>query len=264
MKELGRLDMQKSQQIDGDQLLASAVAYLIEGGDTYLAEQLCFCTVEDVFTEHVDDFGDGRVEFRLGIRLRGPRAACDLVNDGFGQESRTAWEAFAAALPYGDHLSTLQARATIHVPDANWRTELLELAKGKGVSNQAVGADSSHLWQGFKFRSASEIKIAGALDRAGLLFFPLPKARVSPAEKDRLNVEPDFVICDEGRWGILEVDGAPFHPPQRSAIEHNRDRMFKRHGVVCVERFDSNRCFNEPDKVVEEFRLLMVKAYRRP
>jgi hypothetical protein len=184
------------------------------------------------------------------------------VNHDSG-ESRLIFEALAAALPYDENLSHVEARATVHVPDPNWRTELLELAKGKGVSNQASGADTHHLWQRFKFRSATEIKIAEALDRAGVLFFPLPKARVV-TESGRMNVEPDFVVCHEGRWGILEVDGEPFHPAERSAIEHDRDRLFRRHGVVCVERFDAKRCYANPDKTVEEFLLLMVKSYRRP
>jgi hypothetical protein len=258
---MGAKVMDDSQQT-ADQLLASAVAYLIEGDDTYLAEQLSFCSVEDFVTDRIDDYGDGRVEFHVGIRLRGPRAACELLNED-SHERGLLLEAFSAALPYGEHLGSLQARATAHVPDQNWRTELRELAKGKGVSNQASNADTNHLWQGFKFRSATEIKIAEALDRAGVLFFPLPKARVV-TPNGHMNVEPDFVICHEGRWGILEVDGEPFHPAERSAIEHDRDRLFRRHGVVCVERFDSKKCYSNPDKTVEEFLLLMVKSYRRP
>lgn len=253
--------MGSAQQFDQDRILASAVAYLIEGGDDHLAEQLSFCKVAEYFTEHVDDYGDGRVEFQMGIRLVGPRIACELINE-VSLEQRVIIKALEAALPYGEHLRSVEARATVHAPDAHWRTELQEVAKGKGISNQASGADTNHLWQGFKFRSATEIKIAEALDRAGVLFFPLAKARVV-TPNGRMNVEPDFVICHEGRWGILEVDGEPFHPPERSAIEHDRDRLFRRHGVVCVERFDSKKCYANPDRTVEEFLLLMEKAYRR-
>lgn len=171
--------------------------------------------------------------------------------------------AIVNALPFGYWISHLTARASLFTPDQNWRSDLNELIKGKGVSNQASGAETARLWQGFRFRSATEIKIAEALDRAGVLFFPLPKARVVTAS-GHMNVEPDFVICDEGRWGILEVDGEPFHPAERSAIEHDRDRLFRRHGVVCVERFDAKGCYASPAKTVEDFRLLMVKAYRRP
>lgn len=89
------------------------------------------------------------------------------------------------------------------------------------------------------------------------------KAQVA-TKTARKNIRPDCVIYQEGRWGILEVDGEPFHPPERSAFEHDRNRLFGRHGVVCVERFDSKKCYSNPDKTVEEFLLLMVKSYRRP
>lgn len=256
--------MAQSEKLDTEQLLASAVAYLIEGGDTKEAELLLFCTVEDVQAIHISDFGDGRVEFSVNLNLRGPRAACEFVEDRHSHEGRAIADALSASLPFDTHLNYISTRASVHVADENWRADLLELAKGKGISNQGSGADNSRLWQGFRFRSATEIKIAEALDRAGVLFFPLPKARLAPAEGRRMNIEPDFVVCAEGRWGILEIDGEPYHPPQRSALEHDRDRLFKRHGVNSVERFDAKRCFNEPDKVVEEFRLLLVKAYRRP
>ena len=101
------------------------------------------------------------------------------------------------------------------------------------------------------------------MDRAGVLFFSLPKARVV-TPSDHMNVEPDFVICQEGRWCILEVDGEPFHPAERSAIKHDRDRLFRHRGVVYVERFDAKKCYASPDKTIEEFLLLMVKSYRRP
>lgn len=254
--------MEATETIDGEQLLASAVQYLIEGHETDTAELLLFCTVEEI---GVYRYSYGSSEStQVDLSLRGPRAACDAIDDSYSSVSSQVSKAFSAVLPFGVYLSNIATRANVYAPDASWRHDLLELIKGRGVTNQASGAESTRLWQGFKFRSATEIKMAEALDRAGVLFFPLPKARVAPADNRRMNVEPDFVICDEGRWGVLEVDGEPFHPPQRSAIEHDRDRIFKRHGVGFVERFDAKRCYEQPDKTVEEFRLLMVKAYRRP
>jgi very-short-patch-repair endonuclease len=54
-----------------------------------------------------------------------------------------------------------------------------------------------------------------------------------------------------GKFGILEVDGRPYH--QTAADDHERDRLFKRYGIRVIERFDATRCWNEPDKVVQEF-----------
>ncbi len=252
--------MEERTTIDGEQLLASAVQYLIEGEELDAAQVLIYCTIEELEFFAEEDFG--RVNYIVEVSLRGPRMSVGRLDnpyDDVGEQIRTA---ISHILPFGHRLGTLDSRASVHAPDENWRRDLQELIKGKGVSNQASGAESPRLWQGFRFRSATEIKIEEALDRAGVLFFPLPKARVV-TDRGHMNVEPDFVICHEGRWGILEVDGEPFHPPTRSAFEHERDRLFRRHGVVCVERFDAKRCYGNPDETIEEFLLLMVKAHRR-
>lgn len=252
--------MEQMPTVDGEQLIASAVQYLIEGDNMDIAQLLLYCTAEQVEVVEEDNFRS--TSYGVDINLRGPRMAIEKIDNESDWTSDLVRKAIANTLPFGFYLSGLFTRASIHVPDENWRSDLQELIKGKGISNQASGAESARLWQGFKFRSATEIKIAEALDRAGVLFFPLPKARVV-TDNGHMNVEPDFVVCQEGRWGILEVDGEPFHPPTRSAIEHDRDRLFRRHGVVCVERFDAKRCYANPDKTVQDFLLLMVKSYRR-
>lgn len=246
---------------DGERIIASAIQYLIEGGETEAAESLLLCTVESFYP--VGEIDLQNTSYGVNIGLRGPRLAVEQIDDDFNNVGGQVYRAIEKVLPFGVWLLHLTTKASVFVPDQNWRHDLHELVRGKGVSNQASGAETARMWQGFRFRSATEIKIAEALDRAGVLFFPLPKARVV-TPNGHMNVEPDFVICQEGRWGILEVDGEPFHPPTRSAIEHDRDRLFRLHGVVCVERFDAKRCYENPDKTVEDFLLLMVKAYRRP
>ena len=66
-----------------------------------------------------------------------------------------------------------------------------------------------HTWENLRFRSKTEIKIAEALDRTGVLFVPNSLARLT-TPKGRENKEADFLICYNGKWGVLEVDG-PFH-----------------------------------------------------
>lgn len=253
--------MENQTAIDKEQIIATAVQYLIEGGEMVSAQLLLYCIAEKLEVVEEDHYQS--TTYGVEICLRGPRTAVDRIQDTNDDILEQISAAIVNALPFGYWVHHLTARASLFSPDQNWRSDLNELIKGKGVSNQASGAENARLWQGFRFRSATEIKIAEALDRAGVLFFPLPKARVVTVSGHK-NIEPDFVICDEGRWGILEVDGEPYHPAERSAIEHDRDRLFRRHGVVCVERFDAKRCYQTPDKTVEDFRLLMVKAYRRP
>ncbi len=127
------------------------------------------------------------------------------------------------------------------------------------VHNQATGFQTRREWQNLRFRSESELRIAQALERAGVLFLPNCKARLGPAT-GRTTREPDFLICSHGKWGILEVDGEPYHPPKRTAAEHERDRLFKQHGVWVVEHFDASRCFATPDAVVQEFLAILDGA----
>ncbi len=123
------------------------------------------------------------------------------------------------------------------------------------VSNQGINAP--HNWNNFNFRSKSEIKIAEALDRAEVLFYPNSKARLNKAEL-RVNKESDFLVFHSGKFGILEVDGRDYH--QTAADDHERDRLFKRHGIRIIERFDATRCWNEPEQVVEEFLEILTQA----
>jgi hypothetical protein len=122
--------------------------------------------------------------------------------------------------------------------------------------NQATGFQTRREWQHLRFRSESELRIAQALERTGVLFLPNCKARLGPTA-GRVTREPDFLICSKGTWGILEVDGEPFHPPERTALKQDRDRLFKQQGVRVVEHVDASRCFAMPDVVVREFLALL-------
>ena len=105
----------------------------------------------------------------------------------------------------------------------------------------------------------SEVRIAQALDRAEVLFLPNCMARLGVAD-DRKNREADFLVCASGKWGILEVDGEPFHPPSRTVHDHTRDRLFKDHGIRVVEHFDADACFEQPDEVVMRFLKLLLAS----
>ncbi len=51
-------------------------------------------------------------------------------------------------------------------------------------------------WQNLYFSSVSEVKIAQALDRVGVLFFPNCRGRLTTIQ-GRQNRECDFLICYE-------------------------------------------------------------------
>lgn len=127
----------------------------------------------------------------------------------------------------------------------------------QSYSNQGVGA--KYTWEKLRFRSNEEIEIASALDSRGVLFYPNCKARLKTSTGQE-NKETDFLVFYQGKWGILEVDGEPWHPPTRTVHDHERDRLFKVHGIRVVEHYDANRCWNEPDRVVQEFLEILSRS----
>ena len=99
------------------------------------------------------------------------------------------------------------------------------------------------------FRSESEIRIAKTLDHRRIFFIPPTHVRMNAGKNERQRRELDFVICHEGKWGVLEVDG-PYHNAQHDA---ERDRLLSAHGIANIQRFDSKLCYNQPNSVVDEF-----------
>jgi hypothetical protein len=142
-----------------------------------------------------------------------------------------------------------------------WRNEFLAAANKKDVTNQGIeipGPARVQRYQNLRFRSYSEVRIAEALDKKGVMYLPNCAARVNSGG-ERVNREPDFLICANRRWGILEVDGEPFHPPTRTVHDHARDTLFEQHGIRVVKHYDAKRCREEPMVVVIEFLELLSK-----
>jgi hypothetical protein len=132
------------------------------------------------------------------------------------------------------------------------KTGTQELSMNNQSSCKTTSDQSRNVhWQNLRFRSVSEAKIAQALDRAGVLFFPNCIGRLTTTQ-GRQNRECDFLVCYDGFFAILEVDGDPYHPSSRAAEDHKRDGFFLDHGV-WVHRFDSDECFKCPDGVVRRF-----------
>jgi hypothetical protein len=105
--------------------------------------------------------------------------------------------------------------------------------------------------QGLKFRSATEVRVYDELIKRRLLVFPLPVAVLGDVGEYR---EPDFLVfARNGRSGILEVHGSPFHSTETAAHEHDRRRRFIDLGVNEYEIYDASQCYNATDRVVSDF-----------
>jgi hypothetical protein len=104
------------------------------------------------------------------------------------------------------------------------------------------------------FRSKSEIKIYEVLKQKGVLFFANATAVLG---QKNLKREPDFLVCLDGKWGVLEVNGEHFHPV--AARDHDRARLFKEYGLSVVEFYDAQRCYQQPQEVVDSFLALLKR-----
>ncbi len=230
---------------------ASAARFLIDGGEEDAASILLSCCLE-IYESGDTCYAGDETHYAVHVEISGPRASYEILQTQDNPLNHAIRKAITAVLPSGRYIKHFTVHAELIDIDANWRNELLEIARGKGVHNQAVQATNARNWMTLRFRSQSEIKVAQAFDRAGTFFLPNCMGRIGEVD-NRKNREADFLVCHNGKWGILEVDGEPFHPPSRTVHDHKRDRLFRMHGVRVVEHFDANRCYQKPDEVVTEF-----------
>ena len=112
-------------------------------------------------------------------------------------------------------------------------------------------------YDGIRFRSRSEIKIYDELKKRNVLFFANATAVLGCKNTKK---EPDFLICQNGKWGILEVMGEPYHPSNTSMRDHDRARLFKDYGVFHIEFYNATECYSKPDKVVDKFLQYLSKT----
>lgn len=111
-----------------------------------------------------------------------------------------------------------------------------------------------------KFGSKAEIEIAKELEKRDILFFPLPFAvRGNSNGNYKNHREPDFLICLDGVWGILEV---AYHTPERYEKDREKSMWFKKSGILCIEHYPSEKCLKNPKEVLDEF-VDILKKHKR-
>lgn len=191
-----------------DVVLASAARFLIDGAEEDAASILLSCSIETYSTEELVWDGYESVPgdvYKREVMLRCPRAAYDLLTDSDNFISQAIRRAIRAVMPSSVHkVWNFEVRGEQVNIDPDWRTELLEIARGRGVHNQIADEERANVrtWNNLRFRSASEVRVAMALDRAQVYFLPNNKGRLNTPQ-GRENREADFLVCAEGKWGIL-------------------------------------------------------------
>lgn len=203
-------------------------------------------------------------------------STCDIATSS--SFSRIRWDAFAATITLCVPVTRLpkfteevrdklfSAVSTVFPKDAGYDITVLQIApflemppdEEMGPLNTAV-AISSRLIEhdGLKFRSHSEVRVYEALKKRKVLFFANATALLGSKSTKR---EPDFLICQEGKWGILEVMGEHYHPGATAMRDHDRARLFKDYGLYFIEFYDASKCYNTPEAVVTDFLTRLSKS----
>lgn len=236
-------------------LLASAIGYLIEGNEIFEASLLLLCEIK---THPWNSFGDGG---SILIEIIGNRSVYDIIQNKDLLSRDIIERAFDAVLPINIGVESINTRAElVSIDETSWRKEMENVLLGKGAVNQGKPIDDKprFTWENLRFRAPVEIAIAKVLNEYDVFFLPNCMARFGSSNpKERKNREADFVVCCDGKWGILEIDGDKYHPS--AARDHERDRLFSSYGIKVIHRYTAEQCVDNPKHVVEQFLSLLKK-----
>jgi hypothetical protein len=150
------------------------------------------------------------------------------------------------------------------VADQGWEEEMKSLimkfkGSNQGLVSELMAAKDGrpiHTWNELKYASASEIRIAQELEKRRVLFFPLAVAvRAETGTNWKDHREVDFLICQKGAWGILEVS---YHP-DRYERDAEKDVWFKQSGVLCIQHYTAERCSRDAAGVAHEFLKILTQ-----
>lgn len=202
-----------------------------------------------------------------GIALDVPTAAYNLIagDSTLKQALVRAGKTVVAGHLYVD--VEVKLRIKLIQPEHDWARIARDMIVNFKGSNQGAITKKVFLrerkptliYNEANYGSQSEIRIAQELEDRQVLFFPLALGiRADTGEFYRDHREADFLVCDDGTWGVLEVS---YHP-DRFEKDKEKDAWWKKSGILCVEHYTAERCFKEPAKVVDEFLTILRKHHR--
>lgn len=231
-----------------EQVHASAVHFLLSEDRKETALVLLSCTPILISDGHWHD------TTQYNLLLKGTSQTYRLLSSENNPIIDEIKHAFNVVLPVDDIVARVTLSVKLIDVEPSWKEQMLDIVQGKQVHNQGIDIKDkvSIIWKNLRFRSESERRIAEALDKVGVWYLPNCLGRLGTVG-ERKNKEADFVICFKGKWGILEVDGEPFHPPTRTVEDHKRDREFLANGIKIVQHYDATECYHAPDRVVRNF-----------
>jgi hypothetical protein len=229
---------------------------------------------EKAFLHTVRQYLDGEGDKELSALLIG--ATCDIsTNSSF---SRRRWDAYQANVTiyvpikrvkkftedlrerlYSAVDTVFPREAGFDVMDVTVAPRLeAPLEEDEPLANTGTLVASGPIeHDGLRFRSRTEVRIYDTLKKRNVLFFANSTAVLGSKGVKR---EPDFLVCQDGKWGILEVMGDQYHTSATAMRDHDRARLFKDYGLYYIEFYDAVPCYNKPDEVVDDFLARLAKS----
>jgi hypothetical protein len=241
------------------QIQRTLVQYLLDSGFKELAAACIDCDIDLGY-----DSGGVNLD-HVAINL--PPASYNFIR-GNGLLEETLMQSVREVLTGRTHFNCdFLLRVKLLVVEEGWKDVIRNLIVNSSHPNQGVITEVAFLkrnqqpllYNEMKFGSQSEIRIAQELERRKVLFFPLPLAvRSETGRRYQDHREVDFLVCHNGVWGILEV---AYHE-HRYEKDSEKAGWFKKSGILCVEFFTAERCYNLPSTVVDEFLDILSKHKR--
>lgn len=231
----------------------TACRYLWDQGtdsSRHIATILSLC---DVNFESTGQYSNRWNCFWADAILTVPMANMSLLTSNVKEEiEKTFYTIFPSATEYD--LDNIIYTPKIESAYEDWRRDIQEGAVGS-VNNHASFKTSGVPmceFKNMKFRSKSELRVAEVLVEKNVLFFPLPLAVAGKNHR-----EPDFLICLHGKWAILEVVSDYFHPSVEK--DAKRTQWFQDHNIT-IRSYSAKECYNNPERVVNDFSILVEKT----
>ena len=126
-------------------------------------------------------------------------------------------------------------------------SEIIDNSEEKQLSETLTHLQKTeYFWKKWCFHSLEQVKIAEALDSAGVMFFPNSKAQLPNCE-DQPYKQVDFLICYNSKLGVLEIQYSD------TEKQEQRDYFLSKQGIFLIEYCDPVQCLEDPDQIVQEF-----------
>ena len=200
-----------------------------------------------------------------------PTVAYELVSDNPTMKQTLVKAAKAVALGHVSNTDDPGVRLRVKLLDGDrgWQDIAREMILNQKGNNQGLISEmvaqrdrtrnDMIVYNETKYASQSEVRIAQELETRQVLFFPLALGiRADTGVNYRDHREVDFLVCEDGTWGILECS---WHVG-RYEKDSEKNTWFKKSGILCVQHYTAERCYKEPARVVDEF-LSILRQHKR-